>query len=64
MIDGHGGDCGGAHFVDDGSGCDAAYGIPMKPHEVQPLMTGPTINGAAVIDQSREYLMDRKDTHE
>jgi len=61
MMDGHG-DC-GDHLIGDAA-ADGAYGIPMKPHEVQPLMTGLTINGAAVIDKSHDYLMDKKDTPE
>ena len=59
MMEGHGGDCGGGHFVGDGSGGEGGYGIALKPHEVTPLMTGLTINGAPVVDQSHELVIER-----
>ena len=64
MMDGHG-DCGG-HFVggDTGGGDGGGGGIWVKPHEVQPLMTGLTVNGAPIIDQSHEFLIEKKESQE
>jgi len=35
MMDGHG-DC-GDHLINGDAAADGAYGIPMKPHEVQQI---------------------------
>lgn len=64
MTDGHG-DCGGGGFCFSGGGdSGSAAGDGGNPLQPDPIDERPKINGAPVIDQSHEFLMEKKESHE
>ena len=62
MIDGHGGDCsGGDVCVSGGGGGGGDVWDASHPKQPQPIDQRPKINGAPVIDQTHEIVIEEEE---